>query len=121
MLPYCKRRGVYKLGHATFIHGYGGGMYAAKNSAMIYGNVFQGHVHTVDRYTIPSLEPREGRIIGCLCKLDMDYNRAHLATLRQCHGFAYGFAYDAGTYEAFQARGIEGRWILPTEFREVYA
>lgn len=121
IIPYGKRHGVYSMGHAKFIHGYGGGMYAAKNAAQIYGNVFMGHVHTVDRYTIPSLEPREGRIIGCLCKLDMDYNRAHMNTLRQCHGFAYGLLYDNGTYEAFQARGVEGRWVMPTEFKEVYA
>lgn len=122
VFPYCKRTGIFRMGHAKFCHGFGnGGLYAARNAALVYNNIFMGHFHTVETYNAPGLEPREGRIVGSLCKLDMVYNRAHMNTLRQCHGFAYGFLNECGTYDAFQARGIEGRWLMPTEFKEVYA
>lgn len=119
VLPYCKRRGVLKLGSLAFVHGFTAGMFAAKRLAEIYGNVCGGHTHAIDAFSIPGLEPRIGRCCGCLAKLDMPYNRAHLNTLRQSHGFAFGFSYADGTHRVYQAQPINGVWVFPTEFREV--
>lgn len=121
VFPYCKRRGVMKLGTLAFAHGFSSGMYAAKRMAEIYGNVVSGHTHAIDAFSIPGLDPRVGRVVGCLCRLDMAYNRAQLNTLRQQHGFAYGFSYRNGLHRVFQAQEINGRWLFPTEFREFKA
>ena len=121
MLPYHKRLGVYRLGHLKVIHGYHSGITAARQAALVYGSVLLGHVHAIDCYAIPGLERRVGRVAGCLCQLDQDYNRAQPATLRQSHGFAYGLSYPTGEYVTWQAECVAGRWVFPSEFREVAA
>lgn len=118
-LPYDKRAGVYKVGKLRVIHGYHSGMTAAKRAAEVYGSVLMGHIHAIDHYTIPSLDYRMGRACGCLCKLDMGYNRAQANTLRQAHGWAYGLLMPDKTYRVWQAEQVGGTWIFPSEFMEV--
>jgi predicted phosphodiesterase len=118
MMPYHKRDGVYRIGKLKMIHGYHSGITAAKQAAMVYGSVIMGHVHSIDHQPIPGIEARMGRSIGCLCRLDMDYNRAQPQTLRHAHGWAYGLLYGSGQYTCYQAEKLSGRWVLPTEFKE---
>lgn len=120
MFPYHKRLGVLRLGHLKVIHGYFSGITAAKRSAEVYGSVIGGHTHAIDQYSIPGLERRIGRACGCLCQLDMDYNRAHPQTLRQAHGFAYGFLMPSGAYVMYQAEDVDDCWFFPTEFQTVW-
>lgn len=117
MLPYCKRRGVLKLGHLKVVHGYHSGVTAARLAAQVYGSVLMGHVHAIDQYSIPGLERRIGRCIGCLCKLDQDYNRAQANTLRQSHGWGYGLLLDGGDYVYWQAEQVAGKWYFPSEVK----
>lgn len=118
-VPYNKRTGVLRFGHLSIVHGYHTGINAAKRAAECYGNVLCGHVHTVDHYSIPYAHGRTmGRAIGCLCRLEQDYNRAQANTLRQAHGWAYGFLYGDGTFKVVQAEEINGRWVLPDSFKE---
>lgn len=119
ILPYCKRRGVLEIGTLSFVHGFSVGIYAAKRLAEVYGNVIAGHTHVVDAFSVCGLKPRVGRTAGCLCALSMDYNRAQLNTLRQSHGFCYGFLYPNGLHRVFQATVVNDVWILPTEFKEI--
>lgn len=119
ILPYCKARGILQIGSLKFAHGYAGGMYAAKRMAEVYGSIVFGHVHVSEAFSIPGLEPRVGRAVGCLCKTSMDYNRAQLNTLRQRNGFAYGFLNADGSHEVYLASPINGVWRFPTEFREI--
>jgi hypothetical protein len=121
IFPYDKRDGVLELGTLSFIHGYTAGIYAAKRNAEIYGNVVAGHTHSVDSFSIPGLKPRIGHIAGCLCQLSMKYNRTHLNTLRQSHGFCYGWIFPNGLHRVFHAQEIAGAWLYPTEFREFKA
>lgn len=121
MLPYDKRRGVLKLGHLKVIHGYSAGVTAARLTAQVYGSVVMGHIHTIDHYSIPGIERRIGRAIGCLCQLDQDYNRAQLQTLRQAHGWAYGILLPGGEYQLWQAEQVGGAWYFPTEVKRVEA
>lgn len=121
LLPYCKRQGVLRFGSLKIIHGFHSGIYAARQAALVYGSVLMGHTHTIDHAPIPGIERRMGRVIGALCQLDMPYNRAQANTLRQAHGWAYGFIYPNGNYSVYQAEQINGRWMLPTEFRELRA
>ena len=119
MYPYCKRNGVMRLGHLKVIHGYHSGVTAARQAAQVYGSVLLGHVHTVDQYSIPGVERRIGRSCGCLVKLDMPYNRAQANTLRQSHGWGYGFIYPSGDYQYFQAECVNHSWTFPTEVMSI--
>jgi hypothetical protein len=117
VLPYHKRDGVLRLGHLKVIHGYHSGVTAARQAAQVYGSVLMGHVHAVDHVSIAGLERRMGRCIGCLCKLDQDYNRAQAQTLRQSHGFVYGLLLAGGEYVVWQAEPVGGKWYFPSEVR----
>lgn len=119
--PYCKRNGVMKLGHLKIIHGYHSGVQAARMAAQVYGSVLMGHIHAIDQFSIPGIERRIGRAIGCMSILDQQYNRAQAGTLRQQHGFGYGFILGNGEYVYYQAEKNESGWYLPTEFRRIVA
>jgi predicted phosphodiesterase len=121
VFPYCKRAGVLRLGHLKVIHGYHSGVQAARMAAQVYGSVLMGHVHAIDHYSIPGLERRIGRSIGAMCHLDAQYNRAQTGTLRQQHGWGYGFILGNGEYVYYQAEKNESGWYLPTEFRRIVA
>jgi predicted phosphodiesterase len=118
ILPYGKRHGVLQYKTIAFCHGFSAGIYAAAAHARIYGNVVFGHTHAIDAFSIPGIQERVGRNAGCLCRLDMAYNRGQLNTLRQSHGFAYGFLARNGAHRVFQAQEIYGKWLFPTEFKE---
>ena len=87
----------------------------------MYGSVLMGHCHSVDQAPIPGLEPRIGRCIGCLCKLDQDYNRAQTQTLKQAHGWSYGLIQPSGEYIVFQAMRIANSFFVASDIREINA
>lgn len=115
VLPYHKRDGVLRIGHLKCIHGFHAGVFATRQSALIYGSVLMGHTHTVDEHAIPGIERRVARSIGALCKLDMDYNARQPLSLRHAHGFAYGVLHDNGSYQVWQAEEIKNKWTVATE------
>jgi predicted phosphodiesterase len=117
--PYDKRSGVARIGRMHVVHGYSAGVYATRLLAQVYGAAIMGHTHAVDQYSVPRLHREVGRSCGCLCKLDMEYNRGHIQTLRQEHGFAYGILLRDGSFHMWQAMPIHGRWYFPTEIKEV--
>src|ERR1035437_59658 len=119
MLPYHKRDGVLRLGSLKILHGFYCGETSAKRHALVYGSCLFGHIHTVDEHSIPGLERRVGRAIGCLCSTDMDYSARQPNSLRQSNGFAYGILDEkSGHYHVWQAENIGGSWILPSDFVE---
>lgn len=116
MLPYHKRKGILKLGNLNVLHGFSTGIYAARQTALIYGNSIFGHVHTIDEHAIPGLERRVARSCGCLCELDMEYSARQPTTLRHAHGFAYGVVNSrTGDFRVWQAEAINGEWIFPSD------
>jgi len=118
-LPYHKRHGVLKIGSLKILHGFYCGVNAARQHALVYGACLFGHVHTVDEHAIAGLERRVARSVGCLCKLDHDYNSRTPSSLRHAHGFAYGIVSErTGKYFIQQAECIEGKWMIPTDFKE---
>jgi hypothetical protein len=120
MLPYHKRDGVYRIGHLKMLHGFHCGVYAARQTALIYGSALFGHIHCIDEHSIPGLERRVARAVGCLCSTDMDYSSRAPNTLRQAHGWAYGVINDrTGDYHVWQAEQIGGTWLLPTELKAI--
>ena len=118
MLPYHKRDGVLKLGSLKILHGFHCGVFAARQTALVYGSALFGHTHVIDEHSIGGLDRRVARNIGALCKLDMDYNSRNPNTLRQAHGFAYGILDErTGVYHVQQAEEINGTWMLPSDFK----
>lgn len=116
--PYNKRHGVHRLGDLAVLHGYNAGVHAVRNATLVYGSLLMGHIHSVDMASVAGEPKRIGRAIGCLCELDMNYNRAHLQTLRQGHGWAYGLVLKSGKTIVWQAEEIDGLWLLPSEVRQ---
>ncbi len=114
--PYDKRTGVLTLGHLKVIHGFAYGVNAARRQAQAYGSVLCGHGHGIQHVSIEGPDNRMGRMCGCLCKLDMDYVHANLASLIWRHGFVYGVVDEVkGTYHVFQAESVNGTWVLPSD------
>lgn len=118
VLPYDKRRGVYKIKGMSFAHGFGSGSNLTGQMAETYGNVLHGHGHKIERITaMYSGTPVTGYQSGCLCRDDMDYARADLGALRQEQGWAYGII--GKTAEVFQARFVDGDALVATGFKAV--
>lgn len=115
VVPYHKRHGFIDVGDHKLLHGYGSGIYMTRKHALAYGNCIIGHGHAVEIASSGRHDGATGYQSGCLCTLDMDYNRAHLGTLRQRHGFAYGVVTKAGRCIVWVAREDDGTWILPSE------
>jgi predicted phosphodiesterase len=111
-----KRNGLLRLGDYVMVHGFEGGRAMASKHAQIYGNVLMGHGHRVERVPIPRLGGAVGRMIGCCCVLDQDYNARTLSALAQSHGFVYGFL-RGNRLSVHQAEPVDGVWILPTEYK----
>ena len=112
--PYCKRKGILRIGDHAFLHGYSSGMYAVKKTGMAYGNAVMGHLHRPESIPIERLEGPTAHCVGCLAQLDLDYNLSQQATLAQAHGFMYGFLH-RGKVLLMQARKFGGEWVFPTE------
>lgn len=112
VLPYDKRKGIYRVGRMKMAHGFFDGENAARRMAQSYGSILFGHGHAIDVASTPGPEPRAGRMIGCLCRLDFTYNRSHVGALRQRHGWAYGALFPNGKYHAFQAEMIGDQVVL---------
>lgn len=108
VLPYDKRKGVYSHKGLKFAHGFSQGSEAASNMARIYGNILFGHGHSIDEASEPGTRPRVARMVGCLCDLNLTYNRSQLGTLRQRHGWAYGAFFDKG-FQVMQAEVANGQ------------
>lgn len=117
--PWDKRDGVMRLGDTNVLHGYFGGVYAARQTAAVYGKSLAGHVHTIDEARAAGLDDRVARICGCGCRVNMDYNRGQVNTLRQRNGFPYGLVFANGETLTWQAQQMpDGRWLMPSEFSE---
>lgn len=120
LYPYHKREGIIRIGsHLKILHGFASGVYAARQTALVYGSVLFGHIHVVDEHSIPGLERRVARCCGCLCELDMDYAARTPSTLRQANGFAYGVVNKkTGLYHVWTAESINGQWMIPSDIAE---
>lgn len=115
MLPYHKRK-VLQIGHLKWIHGFGGGgVNAASRHAKAYGSIIVNHFHSIQWVSIEGIENRVGRICGCLCYLDMDYNDRQIGSLVHRHGWPFGVINRrTGNYHCWQAENVDGQWVIPT-------
>jgi hypothetical protein len=89
--PYDSRIGVLEVLGVRVIHGYLCGAYAARKLAAIYGTCCYGHTHNMDIGTHEHWpEPSVAYGIGCLMKIDQDYNAKNPRKLEHQHGWIYG-------------------------------
>ena len=116
MKPYNKRDGILELGKLKIVHGFTAGPNAARETARTYGSVLMGHGHNIQSASIPGLETKVGRMIGCLCVLDFKYNRAMMGSLSHQHGFGHGVINSkSGEYHYWQDQSINGQWVIPSD------
>ena len=117
--PYDKRHGLYNVGHFSFLHGYAHGIHAVRKHALTYGHCMFGHIHCFGMHVAEDILQSESHCIGCACELDQSYNATHITTLRQEHGFAYGFIDpDKGVHSIHHAKKLNGEFFLPTEWNK---
>lgn len=117
---YHKRIGVLRLGHLKLLHGFFAGVTAARQHALAYGSCLFGHIHSIDEASIPGMDRRVARACGCLCQLDMDYNRTSVNTLRYANGWAYGVVDDSsGNYVVWQSECVDGKYVVATDYRTI--
>lgn len=121
VLPYDKAKGILKVGRMKMAHGFFDGQNAARQMAQTFGSVLFGHGHAIDVASAPGSERRAGRMIGCLCKLRMTYNRRNVSALRQSHGWAYGPLFDNGMYQVFQAELIGEKIVIAEKIKVLSA
>jgi hypothetical protein len=120
MLPYDARHGVLRLGHLKVVHGYFAGLGAARRHGITYGNCHFGHCHTVDSSPVECADgPAEARGLGCCCKIDMSYNQHMPSKLRHVNAFSYGWLFDDGSYQLFQAKKINGSFYAATDIKKL--
>jgi hypothetical protein len=119
IIPYCKRKGFTTIGRLKFIHGYHAGVNAVRQAAMTYGNVCMGHIHCSDQASIPRHEHCVGHSSGAMAKIDLEYNKNQPGSLRQSNGWLYGTSYQDGSFTVWHADKVGGRFILPSEFKEI--
>lgn len=121
IVQWGKRRGVYRLGDYNILHGYFAGLYAARQHSQVYGNCIFGHIHAPTYFESPHINGARGYSSGSLCLLDMDYNQSHPNTMRQGHGWAYGYVTPRGNTVAYVSQKIGDEWHLPSEFMTLEA
>lgn len=102
-VPYWSKGDVHKIGHAYFIHGeYVNDHHAKKHVTRFGGNVFYGHAHDVQTYSLVQYKDDStivGQSLGCLCRYDQSYIKGKPTNWQQAfatfHFFADGnFTYD---------------------------
>lgn len=115
ILPYDARRGVIRVGNWNLVHGFYVGAYAARRHAASYRNCFFGHVHGFSQATTEDIDGSTAIGVGCLCEIDQEYNRNQPAKLRHANGWIYGIVSDKGDVHSWQAREIDGKFMLPSD------
>lgn len=119
MLPYDSRLGILRVGHLKGVHGYFSGRNAMSRHAAVYGNVICGHIHTIESYPVESDNgPMEARSVGCICKIDMDYNQHMPNKLRHRNGWSYGHLFSDGTYQIYQTTRIGDHFYAAKEITQ---
>ena len=101
---------VLTIGEMNFIHGIWTNKYHAEKNIRIYNkNIFSGHIHTNQIFTVVSpinSLPRQGVSVGCLCNKNMDY--MHEKPSAWIHQFLYWYELSDGTFRYYIVTIING-------------
>jgi len=102
------------IGEINFIHGIWCNKYHAEKNIRIYNkNIFSGHLHTSQTFTVVSpinSLPRQGVSIGCLCNKNMDY--MHEKPSAWVHQFLYWYELPDSTFRYYIVTIINGVAVI---------
>ncbi len=112
-VPYSNQPNkVFRLGKLAFIHGFSCNEYASKNEALAFGCVVHGHTHRISQFQPKaSYTSHTGFNIGCLCKLDLEYQTSG-PPRGWAQGFAYGYIFKSGDFSLYQVRLIGDEFVI---------
>jgi predicted phosphodiesterase len=112
---FWEKGDLYTIGHASFAHGnYTNQYHAAKMVARYGTNIFYGHTHDVQQYSLVYKGKGKtlvGQSLGCLCRHDLSYVRGAPENWQQAFGVFYFFP--NGDFSYYIPRIINGRFISP--------
>ena len=111
---YCKGD-VYRVGNAFFTHGLYTNDHHAKKTVSNFGtNIFYGHTHDVQAYSMVQRgndKTLVGQSMGCLCRYDLSYIQGNPSKWQQAFGIFY-FLPD-GFFTYFIPRIFKNRFVSP--------
>ena len=112
-VPYSNRKkDLFKIGKMTFIHGFCCSQYATRAEAEAFGCVCHGHTHRVMTYQPKhAYERNTGFNIGCLCKMDLEYQTTGRPR-GWCQAFGFGYFLRSGNFSFYTARLIGETFII---------
>lgn len=112
-IPFWSTGDIYTIGKANFIHGYYTNDAHAKKHVQNYGkNIFYGHLHDVQTFSIAQSGDHNslvGQSLGCLCKYQLDYVRGKPVRWQQAFAVFHFFPNGDFTYNV--VRIVRGRFI----------
>lgn len=112
---YWSHRKAYKIGKALFVHGEHIGLHHAKKMADEFGeNVFYGHTHDIQQYSVVrrgSDKTIVGQSLGCLCQYDLPYMGHKPSRWQQ--GFGVFHFFPDGHFTYFVVRIFKHRFVSP--------
>lgn len=112
-VPYTNvSNDIYRIGKMSFIHGFATGLYAARAECESFGCVAHGHTHRIQTYQPKHAFHRNtGFNIGCLCKLDLDYQTTNRPR-GWAQGFGYGYFFKSGDFSFYTVRLIGDKFVI---------
>lgn len=121
VLPYHSRKGVFRSGNLSFLHGYHAGIGAVAQHARIYRSCCFGHLHGNGMVSERGVDSPRAYCVGGLGDHErMEYAAQRTATLAWGPGWAYGVVNQkTGNFQLWTAQKLDGRWMLPTEMKSL--
>ena len=114
-VPYWSRGTIYSLGKASFIHGRYTNDLHSKKHALAYGrNIYYGHTHTFQNYTVEREGDNnkfEAASLGCLCEYQQEYLKGRPTKWQQ--GFCVFRFQPNGFFNRYEVRIFQHRFISP--------
>lgn len=105
---------VLTLGEINFIHGIWCNKYHAEKNIRVYNkNIFSGHLHTNQIFTLVSPInnlPKQGVSVGCLCNKNMAY--MHEKPSAWVHQFMYWYELSDGTFRYYLVTILNGVAVI---------
>lgn len=111
IIPFNK---TLTIGEINFIHGIWTNKYHAEKNVRVYNkNIFSGHIHTNQIFTVVSpinSLPRQGVSIGCLCNQNMAY--MHEKPSAWMHQFMYWYELGDGSFRYYLVTILNGIAVI---------
>ena len=114
-VPFWTKGKIKTIGKANFIHGLYTNKYHAEKHVTHYGvNVFYGHVHGRQSYTLIRFGDNHaivGESLGCLCRLDQGYMHGRPSNWQ--HAIATFWWWPNGNFDYAVTNIFGGKFVSP--------